>query len=125
MTIARRVSAGHYEFVPFKVEQHGARCPLCTSGWWQLNEAAREAVGKPCRVEACAARGGVVAEYFETHEGEHKVAVCGCGDQKTVEERYSFGAYAGLWCDRCWPKSGYRDAVTPTHLCEPGVGAIY
>jgi len=45
--------------------------------------------------------------------------VCGCGDRRTAEAQYSFGAYAGIYCDRCWPLSGYRDAVTPTHLCEP------
>lgn len=30
------------------------------------------------------------------------------------ESRNSFGYYAGKYCDACWPKSGYRDAVDPT-----------
>jgi len=25
-----------------------------------------------------------------------------------VETRYSLGLYAGIWCDKCWKKSGYR-----------------
>ena len=30
-----------------------------------------------------------------------------------AEERYSFGIYAGRWCDGCWPQSGFRDATDP------------
>lgn len=30
-----------------------------------------------------------------------------------AEERYSFGVYAGRYCDKCWPESGYRDATDP------------
>ena len=30
-----------------------------------------------------------------------------------ADERYSFGVYAGRWCDQCWPNSGYRDATDP------------
>ena len=26
-----------------------------------------------------------------------------------AEERYSFGIYAGKYCDTCWRKSGYKD----------------
>lgn len=33
---------------------------------------------------------------------------CGCGDEDTSEERYSLGIYAGIYCDECWDKSGYR-----------------
>ena len=28
---------------------------------------------------------------------------------KEAEERYSFGIYAGKYCDTCWKKSGYKD----------------
>ena len=31
-------------------------------------------------------------------------------DSDSVDERYSYGIYAGRWCNKCWPKSGYRDA---------------
>jgi hypothetical protein len=30
-----------------------------------------------------------------------------------ADERYSFGCYAGRYCDKCWPTSGYRDATHP------------
>lgn len=30
-----------------------------------------------------------------------------------ADERYSFGYYAGKYCDECWLKSGYRDATDP------------
>lgn len=26
-----------------------------------------------------------------------------------AETRYSFGIYAGKYCDECWKKSGYKD----------------
>ncbi len=35
------------------------------------------------------------------------------------EQRYSFGIYAGRYCDECWPKSGYRDATDPTARFDP------
>ena len=43
-------------------------------------------------------------------------AWCGtCGKEKPrydLEERYSFGVYAGRYCDdACWARSGYRDAI--------------
>ena len=36
-------------------------------------------------------------------------------DGKVVEaeERYSFGIYAGKYCDKHWRTSGYRDATDP------------
>ena len=36
-----------------------------------------------------------------------------------AEEQYSFGIYAGRYCDDCWPKSGYRDAVDPNARFDP------
>ena len=30
-----------------------------------------------------------------------------------ADERYSFGYYAGKYCDECWKESGYRDATDP------------
>lgn len=42
-----------------------------------------------------------------------RIWICsGCGkdwDQADVEERFSFGIYAGKWCTPCWKTSGYRD----------------
>lgn len=28
-------------------------------------------------------------------------------------EHYSFGVYAGRYCNQCWLESGYRDATDP------------
>lgn len=41
-------------------------------------------------------------------EVERLVPVCRCGSED-AEVRYSLGIYAGVWCDACWKKSGYRD----------------
>lgn len=30
-----------------------------------------------------------------------------------ADARYSFGAYAGRYCDSCWLNSGFRDATDP------------
>jgi hypothetical protein len=30
-----------------------------------------------------------------------------------ADEQYSFGYYAGRYCESCWKKSGYRDATDP------------
>lgn len=30
-----------------------------------------------------------------------------------ADEQYSFGCYAGRYCDECWLQSGYRDATDP------------
>lgn len=38
-----------------------------------------------------------------------KCVLCG----EPAHEQYSFGIYAGRYCDPCWPKSGFRDAVDP------------
>lgn len=35
------------------------------------------------------------------------------------ETRYSFGAYAGRYCDDCWKTSGYRDADDDTAVFDP------
>jgi hypothetical protein len=34
-------------------------------------------------------------------------------------DRYSFGCYAGRWCDTHWPMSGYRDATDPDAVFDP------
>ena len=36
-----------------------------------------------------------------------------------ADPRTSFGAYAGRYCDTCWPQSGFRDAVDPTARFDP------
>jgi hypothetical protein len=51
-------------------------------------------------------------------------ARCGtCGKEKPrydLEERYSFGVYAGRYCDdACWARSGYRDATDPEARFDP------
>ena len=40
-------------------------------------------------------------------------------DYEFAEERYSFGIYAGRYCDSCWLESGYRDATDPTAEFDP------
>lgn len=37
----------------------------------------------------------------------HKCCKC----EADATERYSFGIYAGRYCDACWLESGYRDAT--------------
>lgn len=38
---------------------------------------------------------------------------CEDGVVRQAWERNSFGYYAGRYCDKCWTKSGYRDATDP------------
>jgi hypothetical protein len=50
--------------------------------------------------------------------------ICGgCGKEKSeheMVERYSFGIYAGRYCnDKCWGNSGYRDATDPDAKFDP------
>lgn len=40
-------------------------------------------------------------------------------EPRLAEDRYSFGIYAGKYCDICWPKSGYRDATDPEAKFDP------
>ena len=51
-------------------------------------------------------------------------ARCGaCGKEKPrneLEIQYSFGVYAGRYCDdKCWARSGYRDATDPDARFDP------
>lgn len=42
-----------------------------------------------------------------------------CG-KPDAPEQYSFGVYAGCWCDgACWKSSGYRDAVDENETFDP------
>ncbi len=41
------------------------------------------------------------------------------GVVRWASERYSFGCYAGKYCDQCWLKSGYRDATDPDAEFSP------
>lgn len=36
-----------------------------------------------------------------------------------ADERYSFGVYAGKYCDQCWSRSGFRDATDPDAVFDP------
>lgn len=38
---------------------------------------------------------------------------------RPCEERYSFGCYAGKYCDQCWRAAGYRDAIDHTARFDP------
>ena len=49
---------------------------------------------------------------MEEREAENK-------PYRYAEEQYSFGVYAGRYCEVCWPKSGYRDATDPTEQFDP------
>lgn len=46
------------------------------------------------------------------NRGFGNIPCAGCHREvaPNLGERQSFGCYAGVWCDACWPKSGYRDA---------------
>lgn len=50
---------------------------------------------------------------------------CRCVDEGTSEHltsgepRYSFGVYAGRYCDRHWAESGYRDVDDPGAVFDP------
>lgn len=36
-----------------------------------------------------------------------------------ADERYSFGVYAGRYCEACWAASGYRDATDDDARFDP------
>lgn len=50
---------------------------------------------------------------------------CRCVDEgipeneTSGEPRYSFGCYAGRYCDKHWRDSGYRDAIDPSETFDP------
>lgn len=61
-------------------------------------------------------------EFFDGQCWIEERHVCHhCQEQREAEDkpyrwgemRYSFGCYAGRYCDECWPKSGFRDATDP------------
>ena len=54
-----------------------------------------------------------------TYDEDNRYHCHHCKTGRESEERYSFGAYAGRWCDQCWPKSGYRDAADPEARFDP------
>lgn len=73
----------------------------------------------------------VVNGDIEYSDGEYWMGereVCShCKEEREAEDkpfrmnegRDSFGAYAGKYCDICWPKSGYRDATDPNAKFDP------
>jgi hypothetical protein len=66
--------------------------------------------------EDCRRCGG---DGLEPHDGRRQCAACG-KYREYLEEYYSFGVYAGRYCDdRCWRASGYRDAVDPNARFDP------
>ncbi len=36
-----------------------------------------------------------------------------------ADQQYSFGVYAGRYCNDCWLKSGYRDATDENAVFDP------
>jgi ribosomal protein L37AE/L43A len=47
-----------------------------------------------------------------TYQRTYCCSTCGRETTEYLEEYYSFGIYAGRYCnDKCWAGSGYRDAV--------------
>ena len=36
-----------------------------------------------------------------------------------ADQQFSFGVYAGIYCEACWKKSGYRDATDPEAEWSP------
>lgn len=63
----------------------------------------------PC--EVCA--GGMVPEDMPRRP------CCKCGEPDAPEQ-YSFGVYAGRYCEgRCWASSGFRDATDSTARFDP------
>lgn len=41
------------------------------------------------------------------------------GPYREAYTQYSFGIYAGKYCETCWPKSGYRDATDENAEFDP------
>lgn len=39
---------------------------------------------------------------------EQKIPICSTCGSEDCETRYSLGIYAGICCDGCWDRSGYR-----------------
>lgn len=92
-----------YEHVTESVHVHGVECSRCSAGWCRMTDAARAAIGTPCRV--CGR--GEYREVWRTEERSYRIPVCHCG-RHDARERTSLGIYAGVWCDQCWAESGYR-----------------
>jgi len=38
---------------------------------------------------------------------------------KFADKQFSFGTYAGKYCEECWKKSGFRDAIDPDAEFDP------
>ncbi len=57
--------------------------------------------------------------YFDRGFGRMQCAGCHMEYAPNLSERQSFGVYAGVWCDTCWPKSGYRDAEDESETFDP------
>jgi len=88
--------------VPEVRHEHGVHCSTCKAGWYKMTPEAKAAIGKAC---GCCGE-GILVEYEEDVTYYHKEYRCECG--KEGQERYSLGIYAGIYCDKCWKKSGYR-----------------
>jgi hypothetical protein len=56
---------------------------------------------------------------IRTYDPNEKYHCHRCETGLESEDRYSFGVYAGRWCDVCWLKSGYRDAVDHSVKFDP------
>ena len=62
-----------------------------------------------------------------TYEMSHRDTCHHCSEERESQgkpfrfgdEQYSFGIYAGRYCEECWKKSGYRDATDPNAEWSP------
>jgi hypothetical protein len=87
----------------------------CTTGrcggWTRRTEEALLFLGQPCRTH----KNHTYQLDDRTYaRNRYSLKRCSCGCEKvegegSVEQRYSLGIYAGVYCDRGWKKSGYRD----------------
>ena len=59
--------------------------------------------------------------FSERYVCNHCRQECEAEDKpfRWADPQYSFGCYAGRYCEVCWPKSGYRDATDPTAEFDP------
>ena len=58
-------------------------------------------------------------EPERVYDPENRYHCHHCKSGNEADEQYSFGCYAGRYCDECWRNSGYRDAADPCARFDP------